>query len=137
MYSYTAPKTEAPKVEETKPQTPTTPEKVTEVYDLDYPEKNIIVSQVVYTIETAHKCCTQAIKKILNNNKDFNPEIAMTYFKLCYKYGIDPMTAISQAILETGWFKYEGSAVKASQNNFCGLGVDEDEEEDYEEEKME
>lgn len=123
VYSYTALKTETPKVEENKPQTPTTPEKVTEVYDLDYPEKNVIVSQVVYAVETSHKLCTQAIKKILNNNKDFNPEIAMTYFKLSYKYGIDPMTAISQAILETGWFKYESSAVKVSQNNFCGLGV--------------
>ena len=123
VYSYTAPKTETPKVEETKPQTSTTPEKVTEVYDLDYPEKNIIVSQVVYPVETAKKCCTQVIKKILSNNKDFNPEIAMTYFKVYSKYGIDPMTAISQAILETGWFKYQGSAVKASQNNFCGLGV--------------
>lgn len=123
VYSYTAPKTETPKVEETKPQTPTTPEKVTEVYDLDYPEKNIIVSQVVYPVETAKKCCTQVIKKILSNNKDFNPEIAMTYFKVYSKYGIDPMTTISQAILETGWFKYEGSAVKVSQNNFCGLGV--------------
>lgn len=31
--------------------------------------------------------------------------------------------AISQSILETGWFKYAGSAVTPEQHNYCGLGV--------------
>ena len=31
--------------------------------------------------------------------------------------------AISQSILETGWFKYDGSAVKPEHHNYCGLGV--------------
>lgn len=31
--------------------------------------------------------------------------------------------AISQSILETGWFKYNGSAVEPEHHNYCGLGV--------------
>ena len=33
------------------------------------------------------------------------------------------MMAIAQSIIETGWFKYAGSAVTADQHNYCGLGV--------------
>jgi hypothetical protein len=33
------------------------------------------------------------------------------------------MMAIAQSILETGWFKYAGSAVTSDQHNYCGLGV--------------
>lgn len=57
------------------------------------------------------------------NNLYFDIEIAKAFFKLAPKYGIDPMMAIAQSILETGWFKYEGSAVKSEQHNYCGLGV--------------
>ena len=49
--------------------------------------------------------------------------IAKAFFKLSPKYNIDPMMAISQSILETGWFKYQGSAVTVNQHNYCGLGV--------------
>ncbi len=96
------------------------PEKVVAVYDLDYPEKNKIVDK--NHIGTNINC-TKAIKKILTNNSTFDVEIAKAFFKLAPKYGIDPMMAIAQSILETGWFKYTGSAVTADQHNYCGLGV--------------
>jgi len=111
-----------------QPSEPTIPEvtepeeetKVTAVYDLDYPEKTLIVDKNVSRTE---EDCVKVIKKILSNNADFDIEIAKSFWKLTPKYGIDPMMAISQSILETGWFKYQGSAVKPEQHNYCGLGV--------------
>ena len=123
VYSYTAPVTpkpeepkEEPKVEPTPTPTPT----VTAVYDLDYPIKTKIVD-VVKDVE--NRDITQAIKYIVANNPSFDIGIAKAFFKLAPKYGIDPTMAISQSILETGWFKYIGSAVKPEHHNYCGLGV--------------
>ena len=92
----------------------------TAVYDLDYAEKTKIVDK---SISRTNNDCVKAIKKILSNNKDFDVDIAKTFFMISPLYGIDPMMAIAQSILETGWFKYAGSAVKAEQHNYCGLGV--------------
>lgn len=96
------------------------PEKAVAVYDLDYPQKVKIVDR---SIDRTKSDCTKAIKKILANNNAFDVDIAKSFFRLAPKYGIDPMMAISQSILETGWFKYAGSAVTANQHNYCGLGV--------------
>ena len=96
------------------------PEVIVAVYDLDYPEKHEIINRK--QIRTEVDCC-KAIKKILSNNESFDIEIAKAFFELAPKYDIDPMIAISQSILETGWFKYKGSAVTADQHNYCGLGV--------------
>ena len=96
------------------------PEKVVEVYNLDYPEKVKIVDK---SLKRTDADCVKAIKKILSNNAAFDVEIAKAFFRLAPKYGIDPMMAIAQSILETGWFKYAGSAVTADQHNYCGLGV--------------
>lgn len=90
------------------------------VYDLDYPEKTKIIDKSVKRTNTD---CVKAIKKILSNNSSFDVKIAKAFFELAPKYGIDPMMAISQSIVETGWFKYSGSAITASQHNYCGLGV--------------
>lgn len=57
-------------------------------------------------------------------NPDFDEEIAKSYLEIGSRYGIRGDIAFCQAILETGWFKFEGgTAVKASQYNYCGLGV--------------
>ena len=124
VYTYTAPATtvtpqpEAPKEEPTVESTPTpTP---TAVYDLDYPVKTKIVDKSKSIDE---KEVVRAIKYIVANNADFNIEIAKAFYKLAPKYGIDPSMAISQSILETGWFKYVGSAVQPEHHNYCGLGV--------------
>jgi flagellum-specific peptidoglycan hydrolase FlgJ len=102
------------------PEQPKEPEKPVAVYDLDFPEKTKIVDK---TINRADVDCAKAIKKIRSNNADFDIEIAKAFFRLAPRYGIDPMMAISQSILETGWFKYKGSAVTADQHNYCGLAV--------------
>jgi flagellum-specific peptidoglycan hydrolase FlgJ len=125
VYEYKAPVPETP-VQPTQPATPSEQEKPKEepkviaVYDLDFPEKNLIVDA---SISRTEKDCVKAIKKIRSNNSGFNVEIAKAFCKLAPKYKIDPIMAISQSILETGWFKYAGSSVKPEQNNYCGLGA--------------
>lgn len=102
---------------------PVEPKPEINVYDLDYKEKNLIILTTEPDSEGLKKDCAKAVKKILQNNAKFNWDIAKAFFKLAPIYKIDPMMAIAQSILETGWFKFEGSDAKASQNNFCGLGV--------------
>lgn len=96
------------------------PKPVVAVYDLDYPNKVKIIDN---TIQRTNMDCAKAIKKILSNNPTFDIEIAKTFFNLAPKYQIDPLMAIAQSILETGWFKYEQSAVTPDQHNYCGMGV--------------
>lgn len=96
------------------------PEPVTAVYDLEYPEKTKIIDS---TIKRTDKDCVKVIKKILTNNSSFDIDIAKVFFEVATKYKIDPMMAIAQSILETGWFKYANSSVTAEQHNYCGLGV--------------
>lgn len=57
-------------------------------------------------------------------NSDFDSEIAERYVELGEIYGIRGDIAFCQAILETGWFRFDrGTAVCADQHNYCGLGV--------------
>jgi hypothetical protein len=113
-------------VVETKPIQPPQPETpiITEpkkVYELDFPVKYKIIdkSKSIRDVED----CVKAIKCILLNNPSFDIEIVKTFFAICPIYSIDPVRAISQSILETGWFKYQGSAVTPDQHNYCGMGV--------------
>ena len=105
--------------ENVKPETEESTDNVA-VYDLAYPKKTKIIDQA---IKRTALDCVKAIKKIKANNADFNIDIAKTFFELAPKYGIDPLRAIAQSILETGWFKFVGSSVKPTQNNYCGLGA--------------
>jgi N-acetylmuramoyl-L-alanine amidase len=99
----------------------TTPKKV---YELNYPEKHQIIEyDFVATEGINEEECTRAIIAIKKNNPDFDIEIAKAFFLLADEYHINPMRAIAQSILETGWFKFAGSSVKASQHNYCGLGA--------------
>jgi len=123
VYAYTAPKVEPTPAP--KPVTPTDDKKettttVTAVYDLNFPITKKIVDKGRDSSDTE---VVQAIKYILSNNSSFDIEIAKAFYKLAPRYGIDPTWAISQSILETGWFKYQGSAVKPEHHNYCGLGV--------------
>lgn len=65
----------------------------------------------------------EIVAYIQRRNPDFDPAIAEAYISLAARYGIRGDIAICQAIVETGWFRYEGSAVSAEQHNYCGLGV--------------
>ena len=92
------------------------------VYDLDYPNKHLIIDTAVSN-KLDKEGCTKAITAIVKNNADFDVKIAKAFFSLAPIYNIDPMRAIAQSILETGWFKFKGSIVKAEQHNYCGLGA--------------
>lgn len=61
---------------------------------------------------------------VRRHNPDFDPEIATCFVKAGNRYGIRGDVALCQAIVETGWFKYEGgTAVTPASHNYCGLGV--------------
>ena len=117
VYTYTAPKVEPEPI-----VTPTPTKKA--VYDLDYPTRHQIIEYDLIQTEGINETeCTRAIVAIKKNNPDVDIEIAKAFFLLADEYHIDPMRAISQSILETGWFKFAGSSVKAEQHNYCGLGA--------------
>jgi hypothetical protein len=123
VYAYTAPEPVEPPKEPEVPneeenEDPVEPPKA--VYDLDYPDKHIIVAEASTLNEEK---CTKAIVAIKKNNPNFDPAIAKAFFTLAGIYRIDPMRAVAQSILETGWFKFEGSSVKPEQHNYCGLGA--------------
>lgn len=94
------------------------------VYELDYLQKHQIIEYDMVQTEGINETeCTRAIVAIKKNNANFDVEIAKAFFLLADEYHIDPTRAISQSILETGWFKFAGSSVKAEQHNYCGLGA--------------
>lgn len=96
--------------------------KDTAVYDLPYPNPvNIINKDIKRTNEDCAKC----IKKILEVNPKFDINIAYAFFNIAPRYYIDPMMAISQSILETGWFKFNspGEIVTEDQHNYGAMGV--------------
>lgn len=57
-------------------------------------------------------------------NPDFEESIAEAYITIGKRYGIRGDVAFCQAILETGWFRFnDGTAVRPGNHNYCGLGV--------------
>jgi len=123
VYAYKAPAASSTTTT-TKPAEKPVEAKPKKVYELDYPEKHQIIEyDFVATEGINEEACTRAIIAIKKNNPDFDIEIAKAFFLLADEYHIDPMRAIAQSILETGWFKFVGSSVKASQHNYCGLGA--------------
>lgn len=70
------------------------------------------------------------IEEMRSYIKLVNPNIAQSVIDMIPYYisegkveGIRGDIAFAQSCLETGNFKFEGSAVTLDQNNFCGLGV--------------
>lgn len=58
------------------------------------------------------------------HNPKFEREVAEAFFSIGERYGIRGDIALCQAIIETGWFRFDnGTAVKPSAHNYCGLGV--------------
>ena len=69
----------------------------------------------------------QAAQLIVANNKNLPigcsvGEIVDLYWEEAEREGIRPDMALSQALLETGYFNF-GGAVEPWQHNFCGLGT--------------
>ena len=71
----------------------------------------------------AYLTANQLITFVKAQNPKFDGNIAVAFINRCKKYGIRGDVALCQSILETGWFKYVGSAVTESQHNYAGLGV--------------
>ncbi len=64
------------------------------------------------------------VKFVQRHNPDFDPSIAYAFINLGECYGIRGDIALCQAIIETGWFKFDkGTAVTPEMHNYCGLGV--------------
>ena len=122
VYAYVAPVVETKPVQSTQPETPVVT-KPKEVYELDFPVKHRICDYRTMEEKDYKKYFTQCCEIILENNSTFDTNIVRTFFTLAPVYGVDAIRAISQSILETGWFKYQGSAVKPEHHNYCGLGV--------------
>lgn len=61
---------------------------------------------------------------VSRHNSEFSREVAEAFYKIGERYGIRGDIAICQAIIETGWFRFDnGTAVKPEAHNYCGLGV--------------
>lgn len=61
---------------------------------------------------------------VRRHNPDFSMEIAEAFIEIGDRYGIRGDIALCQAILETGWFRFDkGTAVTPDMHNYCGLGV--------------
>lgn len=61
---------------------------------------------------------------IARHNPDFDPRVATAFVSVGERYGIRGDIALCLAIIETGWFKFEGgTAVTPDQHNYCGMGV--------------
>lgn len=111
-----------------EPVTPIEPEKPTEPETPIEPEHPEIIwptaTNIICNCDTDYRvAAVKCYKAILNNNPEINKDLVKLYFELSPKYHIDGVHVIAQSILETGWFKFEGSSVSITQNNFCGLGA--------------
>lgn len=61
---------------------------------------------------------------VTRHNPDFKREVAEAFYNVGRRYGIRGDIALCQAIIETGWFRFDnGTAVKPDAHNYCGLGV--------------
>ncbi|MCM1522191.1 MAG: glucosaminidase domain-containing protein [Muribaculaceae bacterium] len=61
---------------------------------------------------------------VASRNPGFDRRIAQAFHDVGRRYGIRGDVALCQAIIETGWFRFDnGTAVRPGQHNYCGMGV--------------
>lgn len=61
---------------------------------------------------------------VAERNPSFDRSIAAAFYEVGEAYGVRGDIALCQAIIETGWFRFDnGTAVRADAHNYCGLGV--------------
>lgn len=78
-----------------------------------------IIGKSIFTYHSL----SSLVKKENPNVKDIDT-IAKSYIEIGNKYNVRGDIAFCQAILETGWFRYDrGTAVEPKDHNYCGLGV--------------
>ena len=60
---------------------------------------------------------------VCRHNPKFQREVAEAFYNVGERYGIRGDIALCQAIIETGWFRFDnGTAVQPNAHNYCGLG---------------
>jgi N-acetylmuramoyl-L-alanine amidase/flagellum-specific peptidoglycan hydrolase FlgJ len=115
------PKPATPKPEpkpEPKPVTPAPKPEPKPQEDAHKGHTDIVGKSVVSATNMA-----QFVKSKNPNAKNID-EIARAFEVVGKRYGIRGDIAFCQAIIETGWFKFDGgTAVTPDQYNYCGLGV--------------
>ena len=61
---------------------------------------------------------------VASHNPHFDREVAEAFYNVGSRYGIRGDIALCQAIIETGWVRFDnGTAVPPEAHNYCGLGV--------------
>lgn len=61
---------------------------------------------------------------VVSRNPDFPREVAEAFCEVGALYGVRGDIALCQAIIETGWFRFDnGTAVTPDAHNYCGMGV--------------
>lgn len=61
---------------------------------------------------------------VASRNPSFSREVARAFHDVGLDYGIRGDIALCQAIIETGWFRFDnGTGVPPEAHNYCGLGV--------------
>ena len=111
-----------------KPYTPVKPEPKPTEPSVDnnvpvYNNPTPIVKGYKVATDNVKAATVKFYKKIKSVNANFERAILDTFISQGSVYGIDPFIAVSQSILETGWFRFNGGSVKAEQHNYCGLGA--------------
>ena len=102
-----------------EPEQPDEPETPVEPEVIDY----CTHTKIVEIPPIAKELIVKVVKAIKEQNSDFDEDIAKAFFEVGPKYSIYPLYAISQSILETGWFRFRSGSVKPEQHNYCGLGA--------------
>jgi N-acetylmuramoyl-L-alanine amidase len=74
------------------------------------------------SIQGATLLTADEIERFVRKVNPNAPRLAALYVQLGQVYGIRGDAAYAQAVHETGYFRFQGS-VKASQNNFAGIGA--------------
>ncbi|KAA9015482.1 S-layer homology domain-containing protein [Niallia endozanthoxylica] len=108
-----------PPVTEPKPEPQPEPEPTPEPVPVDLHEGHLSIMGA--SSVSAEKMA--AFVKAKNPNAQDIDEIAAAFFEVGKIYGVRGDIAFAQSILETGWFRFEGSAVTPDQYNYGGLGV--------------
>lgn len=90
--------------------------------ELPKPEPPKPVPPVGLTIQGTTLLAADEIERFVRKVNPNAPELAALYVQIGQVYGIRGDTAYAQAVHETGYFRFQGS-VKASQNNFAGIGA--------------
>lgn len=109
--------------------TPEIPEDPSEIVSPSKPQKEVRPEYnnpteiVGYSNSESTETRVKVYKKIKSVCSNFDKAIVESFFNASSYYKINPLIAISQSILETGWFRFKESSVKPDQHNYCGLGV--------------